>query len=65
MAVSNFLMLVLAILALVAAYLVLRVAVGMGKKIAIAKEIHGDDVMSGGNKSAQSGASRNFTPSQT
>ncbi|MEQ8194196.1 MAG: hypothetical protein RIB59_06885 [Rhodospirillales bacterium] len=63
---SNFLMLSLAILALVSAFLVARVAVNMGKKLGDINALAGkdSDTAKVANHKRNSGAARNFTPSQ-
>jgi hypothetical protein len=64
--VSNFLMLSLAILALVSAFLVARVAVNMGKKLGNLNALAGNtaDTAKTANNKRNSGAARNFTPSE-
>lgn len=64
--VSNFLMLSLAILALVSAFLVARVAVNMGKKLGTLSALaeKSSDGANTANNKRNSGAARNFTPSQ-
>ena len=64
--VSNFLMVILAITALIGALLVFKIAVNMGKKMAHVNSLleMKNQTGKGGNKKRSSGAARNFAPSQ-
>ena len=65
--VSNFLMVILAITALLGALLVFKIAINMGNKMASLNdllELKKNQLGGGANKKRSSGAARNFAPSQ-